>query len=81
MKNYTAVVERNPDTGLLVGYVPGLHDANQLRFACAASLTSKKISALLLMFGILPPMQVSSASIRPKSCPQGGFRLLNLHRL
>jgi predicted RNase H-like HicB family nuclease len=28
MKNYTAVVERDPDTGLLVGYVPGFPGAH-----------------------------------------------------
>jgi predicted RNase H-like HicB family nuclease len=28
MKTYTAVVERNPDTGLLVGYVPGFPGAH-----------------------------------------------------
>lgn len=28
MKNYTAVVERDPATGLLVGYVPGFPGAH-----------------------------------------------------
>ena len=28
MKTYTAVVERDPDTGLLVGYVPGFPGAH-----------------------------------------------------
>jgi predicted RNase H-like HicB family nuclease len=28
MKNYTAVVERDPVTGLLVGYVPGFPGAH-----------------------------------------------------
>jgi predicted RNase H-like HicB family nuclease len=28
MKRYTAVVERCPDTGLYVGYVPGFHGAH-----------------------------------------------------
>ena len=28
MKNYTAVVERDPVTGLLVGYVPGFAGAH-----------------------------------------------------
>ena len=28
MKNFTAVVERDPDTGLLVGYVPGFPGAH-----------------------------------------------------
>lgn len=28
MKNYTAVVERDPTTGLLVGYVPGFPGAH-----------------------------------------------------
>ena len=28
MKNYSAVVERDPDTGLLVGYVPGFPGAH-----------------------------------------------------
>jgi predicted RNase H-like HicB family nuclease len=28
MKNYTAVVERDADTGLLVGYVPGFPGAH-----------------------------------------------------
>ncbi len=28
MKNYVAVVERNPATGLLVGYVPGFPGAH-----------------------------------------------------
>ena len=28
VKNYTAVVERDPDTGLLVGYVPGFPGAH-----------------------------------------------------
>jgi predicted RNase H-like HicB family nuclease len=28
MKSYTAVVERDPDTGLLVGYVPGFPGAH-----------------------------------------------------
>jgi predicted RNase H-like HicB family nuclease len=28
MKNYTAVVERDQDTGLLVGYVPGFPGAH-----------------------------------------------------
>jgi predicted RNase H-like HicB family nuclease len=28
MKNYTAVVERDVDTGLLVGYVPGFPGAH-----------------------------------------------------
>ena len=28
MKNYTAVVERCPDTGLYVGYVPGFPGAH-----------------------------------------------------
>lgn len=28
MRNYTAVVERDPDTGLLVGYVPGFPGAH-----------------------------------------------------
>ena len=28
MKNFTAVVERDPATGLLVGYVPGFCGAN-----------------------------------------------------
>ncbi|MEE9294827.1 MAG: type II toxin-antitoxin system HicB family antitoxin [Phycisphaerae bacterium] len=28
MKTYTAVVERCPDTGLYVGYVPGFHGAH-----------------------------------------------------
>lgn len=28
MKNYTAVVERDPETGLLVGYVPGFPGAH-----------------------------------------------------
>ena len=28
MKNYTAIVERDPETGLLVGYVPGFPGAH-----------------------------------------------------
>lgn len=28
MKTYTAVIERCPDTGLLVGYVPGFRGAH-----------------------------------------------------
>ncbi len=28
MKNYTAVVERDPTTGLLVGYIPGFPGAH-----------------------------------------------------
>jgi len=28
MKNFTAVVERDPDTGFLVGYVPGFPGAH-----------------------------------------------------
>ena len=28
MKTYTAVIERDPDTGLLVGYVPGFAGAH-----------------------------------------------------
>ncbi len=28
MKNYTAVVERDPETGFLVGYVPGFPGAH-----------------------------------------------------
>lgn len=28
MKSFTAVVERDPDTGLLVGYVPGFRGAH-----------------------------------------------------
>ena len=28
MRTYTAVVERNPDTGLYVGYVPGFPGAH-----------------------------------------------------
>ncbi|RYD62617.1 MAG: type II toxin-antitoxin system HicB family antitoxin [Verrucomicrobiaceae bacterium] len=28
MRSYTAIVERCPDTGLLVGYVPGLPGAH-----------------------------------------------------
>lgn len=28
MRNYTAVIERCPDTGLLVGYVPGFPGAH-----------------------------------------------------
>ncbi len=28
MKSFTAVVERDPDTGLLVGYVPGFPGAH-----------------------------------------------------
>ena len=28
MKNYTAIVERDPATGLLVGYVPGFPGAH-----------------------------------------------------
>ena len=28
MKHYTAVVERDPDTGLYVGYVPGFPGAH-----------------------------------------------------
>lgn len=28
MKNYTAVVERDPATGLLVGYIPGFPGAH-----------------------------------------------------
>ena len=28
MKTYTAVVERDPDTGLFVGYVPGFSGAH-----------------------------------------------------
>ena len=28
MRNYTAVIERDPDTGLYVGYVPGWQGAH-----------------------------------------------------
>jgi predicted RNase H-like HicB family nuclease len=28
MKNYTAVIERDPETGLLVGYIPGFPGAH-----------------------------------------------------
>jgi len=28
MKSYTAVIEKDPDTGLLVGYVPGFPGAH-----------------------------------------------------
>lgn len=28
MRHYTAIIEKCPDTGLLVGYIPGLRGAN-----------------------------------------------------
>ena len=52
MKNYTAVVERDPDTGLLVGYVPGFPGAHSQ----AASLDElqanlREVIAMLLEDG------------------------------
>jgi predicted RNase H-like HicB family nuclease len=28
MRSYTAVIEKSPDTGLFVGYIPGLRGAH-----------------------------------------------------
>ena len=52
MKTYTAVVERDPDTGLHVGYVPGFPGANsQAETLDELNRNLKEVIALLLADG------------------------------
>ncbi len=52
MKTYTAVVERDPDTGLYVGYVPGFPGAHsQAETLDELNANLKEVIALLLQDG------------------------------
>ncbi len=52
MKTYTAVVERDPDTGLYVGYVPGFPGAHsQAETLDELNRNLKEVIALLLEDG------------------------------
>jgi predicted RNase H-like HicB family nuclease len=52
MKTYTAVVERDPDTGLYVGYVPGFPGAHsQAATLDGLNRNLKEVIALLLEDG------------------------------
>src|SRR6266581_2041662 len=52
MQNYTAVVERDPDTGLYVGYVPGFAGAHsQAETLDELNRNMKEVIALLLEDG------------------------------
>jgi predicted RNase H-like HicB family nuclease len=52
MKTYTAVVERDPDTGLYVGYVPGFPGAHsQAETLDELNRNMKEVIALLLEDG------------------------------
>jgi len=52
MKTYTAVVERCPDTGLYVGYVPGFPGAHtQAKTLDQLNENLKEVIALLLVDG------------------------------
>jgi predicted RNase H-like HicB family nuclease len=52
MKTYTAVVERDPDTGLYVGYVPGFPGAHsQGETLDELNRNLKEVIALLLEDG------------------------------
>ena len=49
MKTYTAIVERDPDTGLYVGYVPGFPGAHsQAKTLDELNANLKEVIALLL---------------------------------
>ncbi len=57
MRSYTAVIERDPDTGLYVGYVPGFpgaHSQGETLEELQANLT--EVVAMLLEDGE-PPLQ------------------------
>jgi predicted RNase H-like HicB family nuclease len=52
MKTYTAIVERDPDTGLYVGYVPGFPGAHsQAQTLDELNRNLKEVIALLLEDG------------------------------
>jgi len=52
MKTYTAIVERDPDTGLYVGYVPGFPGAHsQAKTLDELNANLKEVIALLLEDG------------------------------
>ncbi|HYK83365.1 MAG TPA: type II toxin-antitoxin system HicB family antitoxin [Gemmatimonadales bacterium] len=52
MQTYTAVVERDPDTGLYVGYVPGFPGAHsQAETLDELNCNLKEVIALLLEDG------------------------------
>jgi len=52
VKTYTAVVERDPDTGLYVGYVPGFPGAHsQAETLDELNANLKEVIALLLQDG------------------------------
>jgi predicted RNase H-like HicB family nuclease len=52
MKNFTAVVERDPVTGLLVGYVPGFPGAHsQAESLDELNANLKEVIAMLLEDG------------------------------
>jgi predicted RNase H-like HicB family nuclease len=52
MKTYTAIVERDPDTGLYVGYVPGFPGAHsQAETLDELNGNLKEVIALLLEDG------------------------------
>jgi predicted RNase H-like HicB family nuclease len=52
MKTYTAIVERDPDTGLYVGYVPGFPGAHsQAATLDELNRNLKEVIALLLEDG------------------------------
>jgi predicted RNase H-like HicB family nuclease len=52
MKTYTAVVERDPDTGMYVGYVPGFPGAHsQAETLDELNRNLKEVVALLLEDG------------------------------
>jgi predicted RNase H-like HicB family nuclease len=52
MRTYTAIVERDPDTGLYVGYVPGFPGAHsQAKTPDELNRNLKEVIALLLEDG------------------------------
>ena len=88
MKTYTAVVERDPDTGLFVGYVPGFPGAHSqvatldelnenLREAVAimVKLDEKVLAGLCQMHGI-ESLRVFGSAVRDEERPDSDIDLL-----
>ncbi|NGZ09899.1 MAG: type II toxin-antitoxin system HicB family antitoxin [Nitrospira sp. LK70] len=64
MKHYTAVVERDPATGLYVGYVPGLSGAHsQAETLDELNRNLKEVIAMLLKDGE-PAMETEFVGIQ-----------------
>lgn len=56
MRSYTAVIERCPDTGLYVGYVPGFSGAHsQGKTLDELNLNLREVIEMLLEDGVPPP--------------------------